>query len=158
MTYVRRTSANAYHEVMASGLLGERQKHAYEILYKHGPLTGNELSEQMGIPGQWKRCSELKKRGLAIEVGERECRVTGRVCIIWDVTDNPPRKVDDETRESSRQKIARLEAQIELLKRQLEWPVGIISTQIATGKKVSDEGIKWFNSSLELLRSTEAMR
>lgn len=153
MTYVRRTSANAYHEVMASGLLGERQKHAYEILYKHGPLTGNEMSEQMGIPGQWKRCSELKKRDLAIEVGERECRVTGRVCIIWDVTDNPPRKADHETRESSRQKIARLEAQIELLKKQLEWPMSVIAAQIVAGRTVSDAGISWLESTKKILSS-----
>lgn len=150
MSYMRRTSIDAYHAVMESGLLGERQKQAYDVLYKHGPLTGNELSKIMNLPGQWKRCSELKKRDLTIEVGERECRVTGRICIIWDVTDNPPRKSDDTVRESSRQKIERLEAQVEALKKQLEFPMSVIARQIAAGKKVSDEGIQWFEESKAL--------
>lgn len=151
MTHVRRTSIEAYRQVMESGLLGKRQKQAYDVLFKHGPLTGNELSKLMGMPGQWKRCSELKKRDLAVEVGERDCTVTGRNCIIWDVTDNPPRKADDETRESSRQKIARLEEQVEELKRHLEWPMSIIAAQIVAGKAVSDAGLKWFEGTKQLL-------
>ena len=154
MSYVRRTSLSAYHEVMASGLLGERQKQAYEVLFHHGPLTGNELSQMMGRPGQWKRCSELKKRGLAIEVGERECRVTGRQCIIWDVTEDLPRKADEAVRESSRQKIERLEGEILTLKKQLEWPVSIIAAQIVAGKKVSEEGLRWHERTLEILHNT----
>lgn len=87
---MRQTSIDAYNAIKESGLLGKRQKHAYNVLYKDGPLTGNELSELMRIPGQWKRCSELKKRRLAIEVGKRPCRVTGRECLTWDVTSNMP--------------------------------------------------------------------
>lgn len=94
---MRQTSLLAYTAIKESGLLGKRQKQAYEVLYAHGPLTGNELSEIMKISGQWKRCSELKKRGLAIEVGERDCRITGNLCILWDVTDNLPRKAISES-------------------------------------------------------------
>lgn len=90
---MRQTSVEAYNDIMVSGLLGKRQKDAYAVLYENGPLTGNELSLKMGIPGQWKRCSELKKRGLALEVGERLCSVTGRNCITWDVTDKLPTKL-----------------------------------------------------------------
>lgn len=88
----RLTSMEAYQEIQSSGLLGKRQKHAYNVLYEHGPLTGNELSEEMKIPGQWKRCSELKNKGLVIEVGERRCSVTGVNCYIWDVTGEFPKK------------------------------------------------------------------
>lgn len=90
---VRKTSKKAYELVLHSGLLGKRQKQAYHVLYECGPLTGNELSEKMGMYGQWKRCSELKKRGLAEEVGERKCSITGMNCITWDVTDLLPDRV-----------------------------------------------------------------
>lgn len=153
MAYVRHTSIEAYREVMTSGLLGERQKQAYEVLFQRGPLTGNELSKLMELPGQWKRCSELKKRGLATEVGERECRVTGRNCIVWDVTANPPHKAEVERSESSRQKIKRLETEIETLKRHLEWPMSVIAAQLAAGKAVSETGVQWFHAASALLQS-----
>lgn len=101
---IRDTSIKAYHEIQTSGLLGKRQKQAYNVLFEHGPMTGNELSKAMGMPGQWKRMSELKKRGLAKEVGERPCSVTGVNCIIWDVTANLPVKPEASKRKSQFQK------------------------------------------------------
>ena len=89
---VRETSLRAYEEIRDSGILSQRQVQAYEVFYKHGPLTGNELSDKMGIPGQWKLCSIMKKRGVLKEVGLKVCRITGREVIAWDVTDNLPRK------------------------------------------------------------------
>lgn len=88
----RSTSIQAYQAMLQSGLLGARQKQAYAVLFHFGPLTGNELSARMKMPGQWKRCSELKKRGLVTEVGERNCSITGINCITWDVTSNVPQK------------------------------------------------------------------
>lgn len=89
---IRQTSIEAFQEIQESGLLGKRQKHAYNTLYQYGPLTGQELSKKMGIPGQWKRCSELKKRGVCFEVGEKVCSVTGQKAILWDVNDKKPTK------------------------------------------------------------------
>lgn len=95
---VRRTSVEAYNDIQKSGLLGERQKHAYGVLYRLGPMTGNELSNAMGMPGQWKRCSELKKRGVVEEVGEKVCCITGRQAIAWDVNGKHPVKAKEDLR------------------------------------------------------------
>lgn len=117
---IRQTSVIAYNEIKDSGLLGKRQKHAYDVLYKKGPLTGNELSTYMNMPGQWKRCSELKKRGLAIEVGKRKCSITGKLALLWDVTNNlptkyNPKKTKDSIIKELQETIRILEARLELL-------------------------------------------
>ena len=82
---VRFTSLQALHAIRESGTLGQRQIQAYEVLHHHGPLTGNELSSKAGLPGLWKRLSELETKGMIKVVGERPCTVTGRNCVIWDV-------------------------------------------------------------------------
>jgi len=84
---VRSTSLKAYKEITESGLLAQRERLAYMTIYKYGPVTGKELSKLMGIAEQWKICSVLKKKGLAREVGKRNCKITGRECYIWDLTD-----------------------------------------------------------------------
>lgn len=91
---MRKTSVDAYNYIIQSGILSKLHTKAYKVLYEKGPLTGRELSVAMELEGQWKRCSELKKRGLAIEVGERECSVTGMLAYVWDVTDAMPQTVE----------------------------------------------------------------
>lgn len=110
---IRTTSIRAYEEIRESGLLGKRQKHAYRVLFHKGPLTGQELSREMGIPGQWKRCNELKLRGLAREVGEKICSVTGRNVLLWDVTSNMPKKA------KKKRGLAKIDEQIAKYKRTL---------------------------------------
>jgi hypothetical protein len=113
---VRNTSVSAFEFIKQNGVLGERQAHAYEVLYFCGPLTGQELSVKMGMPGQWKRCSELKKRGLAIEVGEAKCSVTGQLAILWDVTENMPSEAP-----KYQSRVQRLQEEINDLKRENEF-------------------------------------
>jgi hypothetical protein len=116
---VRHTSAIAWEEIQKSGILGKRQRHAYNVLYEFGPLTGQELSKRMGIPGQWKRCNELKLRGVVSEVGERWCTVTGRLAIIWDVNDKLP--VKPPVRITNADKIKVLEERNAELERFVKW-------------------------------------
>lgn len=85
-TEVKPTSLMAYKDLKESGLLSTRRWQAYETLYLHGPLTGQELGRLTGVPGMWKRCSELARIGVVTARAPRVCCVTGRVAIAWAVT------------------------------------------------------------------------
>jgi len=61
--------------------------------------------------------AELKDRGVVVEVGEKICSVTGKKAILWDVTDSLP--VEPPKRETSKEKIAKLEAENTELKKRL---------------------------------------
>ena len=63
--------------------LNERQRQAYETLKNGGPMTGQELSEAAGVPGLWKRISELKKLALVVSQGKSRCTVTGKNSVSW---------------------------------------------------------------------------
>jgi hypothetical protein len=114
---LRQTSLQAYEEIERSGTLGRLQGITYRLLYKDGPLTAQELCQAGGHAGLWKRLSELKEMGVAIEVGEKVCRVTGHMAILWDVTADLPRRMEIKTQESSRHRIARLEQEVAHLKK-----------------------------------------
>lgn len=93
----RQTSIDVYREIEAEGLLSKRRWEAYSTLFNHGPITAMETARK--IPGTLDhsispRFAELKRMGLIREVGERACRITGRNCIIWDVTNNLPIKFE----------------------------------------------------------------
>lgn len=81
---MRATSLRAYEEIRENGKLSERRWQAFDALFHHGPCTGQELCKIVGIPGLWKRLSELKRLGFAQEVGEKICTVTGMESIAWD--------------------------------------------------------------------------
>lgn len=83
---MRKTSLEAYQKLKESGTLSKRRWQAYDTLFHHGPLTGNELARYSGVPGMWKRLSELKKLGLVAMVGEKVCDVTGEKALTWDLT------------------------------------------------------------------------
>ena len=68
--------------------LGLMQRRAYQHLYHNGPATAKELGRDRKDAG-WgfsKRLSELERLGLVVEFPKRECHVTGRNAIVWDVT------------------------------------------------------------------------
>lgn len=87
---VRQTSIQAYEQIEASGLLSRVRWLVYAHLFRHGPLTGSELNNQMGGRGYHKRLSELERLRVARTVGRKNCAVTGRECEAWDVTANLP--------------------------------------------------------------------
>lgn len=97
----RRTSAEAYYEIKANGLLSKRRFEVYEELYLGGPGTQTEVVHRIwakrahglrrpGQPSFTPRFRELLKRGVIVEVCERPCKITGRNCIEWETTTNLP--------------------------------------------------------------------
>jgi hypothetical protein len=87
---MRHTSIIAFRKFQASGMAKTRRGEAYVMLYHRGPLTGSELAYYCRVPGMWKRLSELKTMGIAIEVGTRVCTRTRAVVYEWDVTAHVP--------------------------------------------------------------------
>lgn len=87
----RPTSWAAYNHLVASGGLPERQAEIYDIVWHHGPGTSAEIAQRAGR--EWtqsdtrSRWSELVKKGVLQEVGERSCQVTGYEKIVYEVTD-----------------------------------------------------------------------
>jgi hypothetical protein len=98
----RRTSADVYRQIREEGLLSEMRFTVYDALFIHGPATAGEISKgliQVGVPSGGGRAGpgnvsarlvELRDLGTAEELGEKECSVTGRNVILWDVTDQLP--------------------------------------------------------------------
>lgn len=94
----RQTSVDVYHQIVEEGLLTHQKALVYVHLFKHGPLTGRELTKAIAAPGETatsyhKRLSELRDLGVVKECPERECAVSGNVALTWDVTDALPTKV-----------------------------------------------------------------
>lgn len=93
----RRTSSQAHESVLGDGTIGKLQKAVYDHVYKNGPLTANELNVALAkpgekVPGYHKRLSELERIGVVTRTGARDCKVTGREAVTWDVTDSLPKK------------------------------------------------------------------
>ncbi len=102
---IRETSIEAYNKIKADGLLSERRWQVYDILFQFGPATGNELLIQFrkkygtlygNSPVVTSRLGELREMGVAQELRERQCSVTGHQAIEWDVTDRLPVKFEKE--------------------------------------------------------------
>lgn len=93
----RRTSLEAFDKIREDGLLSKTRLAVYDLLYFEGPLTGHEVDARLSNgsnrnPCYHQRLSELRDRGVAMEVGERQCSITGHKAIIWDVTEFLPQK------------------------------------------------------------------
>lgn len=97
----RQTSIDTYHRIEREGLLSERRWQVYDILFHNGPLTSSELfeifKEKYKSPFRYNanvhsRLNELAKRGVAEEVGDKCCSVSGNRVILWDVTNRLPMK------------------------------------------------------------------
>jgi len=106
---VRDTSLSAYKQIKEQGLLSERRLQVYSDLFRYGPCTANELylkmdrkvkSTQANIHP---RLGELRESGVVNEITQRQCDVTNRMAIVWDVNSKLPIKPKREL--SSKQKI-----------------------------------------------------
>lgn len=118
---IRKTSIDTYNAIKEDGLLGRLQFAVYDVIFKHGPLTQNELHRYYFADTQPRnvqpRVSELVDFGVVVAVGERDCKITERRCIIWDVTENLP--VKPKKKPSKDQIIANLKARVADLEAQL---------------------------------------
>lgn len=98
----RKTSVETYREIIMNGLLSKMRFETYDLLFEHGPLTANQLMElakylnpkktHQALESLGRRLSELRDLGTVEELGEILCPVTKRKVILWDVTDNVPKK------------------------------------------------------------------
>ena len=105
---MRETSLEAFRKIRDEGLLSERRFQVYATLYKYGPCTANELAKNFHLMNFnlaknvnmniVTRLGELRDAGVAREVRERECSVTGMRVIEWDVTDGLPVKPPKKTK------------------------------------------------------------
>jgi len=150
----RRTSVAAYTKIKDQGLLSTRRFQAYEALYHHGPLTAAEC---------WKKCpgaqidsirprmAELRDLGVIVEVGEKECSVTGMRAILWDVTEALPKKLDKKP--STTAEIKRLLIAARDL---LKWSATNIRTQVAIGRPISEPGLKWLQNTEKFLAEADS--
>jgi hypothetical protein len=101
----RETSAEALRQIEEEGLLRKVSLAIYKGLYDHGPCTGGELARDMKREHaklrlqtpDWltpravrARLGELRDRGAVRELEPRECGVTGRRVIVWDVSGKIP--------------------------------------------------------------------
>lgn len=96
----RTTSIEAYKQILNEGLLSKRRLKIYEILYYFGPLTASEVADRLkgtetiSLHGMGSRLSELRNCGVVQERGTKICSLTKRNCILWDVTDKTPLKIN----------------------------------------------------------------
>ena len=90
----RQTSIDCYNEIRANGLLSKRRFEVYEALLSSAPCTSSEAIRNakttFGVFGVSSRFTELRDLGVIYEVRTRECTVTGRNVIEWDLTDRLP--------------------------------------------------------------------
>lgn len=96
----RQTSVSAYNDIIDSGWVKAQHKAIYQYMYTFGPRTSGECFYEMNAGNPTKaltqsraRFTELRGMGMLREVGKRKCAITGRVVILWDVTDNKPKKL-----------------------------------------------------------------
>jgi hypothetical protein len=93
---MRQTSIEAYNKIKQDGLLSKRRLQVYDVVYAKGPLTVVEcckiLSNTMDTRSISPRFTELRNLGVFSEIGVRQCSVTGRNVILWDVTSLLPVK------------------------------------------------------------------
>jgi hypothetical protein len=96
----KKTSDEIFYRIKSEGLLSKLKWSVYEVIYKHGPITANEvwkfhlshLQQRSVTP----RTSELEELGVICEIIRRDCQVTGNNCVAWETTDNLPKNLKRE--------------------------------------------------------------
>ena len=90
----RQTSIDCYNEIKNSDLLAKRRFETFEAIFKSAPCTRQEALEHTNplnaLSLSAARFTELRRLGVIYEVRTRECSITGRNVIEWDLTDRLP--------------------------------------------------------------------
>ena len=88
---IRETSREAYRQLVESGVLRGKQAAILWLVVTHGPGTAAEILHRSSHDGNRNlaraRFTELAAKGLISEVDRRQCRITGRVALVWEATD-----------------------------------------------------------------------
>lgn len=88
---IKRTSQLAYEGLVASGQLKGKCMRVLNALVENGPATSGEvlnayISGATNVNAWRGRFTELQARGLIRQIGERPCKISGRLCIVWAPT------------------------------------------------------------------------
>ena len=91
----RQTSIDCYNQIKSEGLLPKMRFEVYSALLLMGkPSTTREVYATMDVIKQEAtRFTELRDMGVIYEVRTRECSITGKNVIEWDLTDKLPTKI-----------------------------------------------------------------
>lgn len=90
---IRDTSLEAFRQLGASGVLSVARWEVYSATFEHGPHTSGEAFDRLSTHDKRHPLSQsravftwLHDAGLLRVVGKRPCGVSGRACLVWDVT------------------------------------------------------------------------
>ena len=75
---VEPTSAAAYREIQAEGIVNAAQQEVLALLKAHGPMTGTEVDAASGSASSHKRLAELERLGRVRVECVRPCNISGR--------------------------------------------------------------------------------
>lgn len=136
----RQTSIDAFRQIQESGVLGKYQFMIYNALFEAGPLTSMEVTVQCGRSGNdvrsiSPRMAELRDMGLIIEVGKKQCSITGRTVLAWDVTSKIPNG-ERIKKKTSKQIIEELRTENDELKTKLNEALSHLSARREQSKPV----------------------
>ena len=107
---VRQTSIDCYNQIKANGLLSDLRLLTYHAMLNSAPCTAGELQKyielnEIKVKHSWKLLSQLRDLGVIYEKSIKECSVTGRSVIEWDLTDKLPIKKENKPIVTKKQKI-----------------------------------------------------
>jgi hypothetical protein len=91
----RQTSIDCYNKIKQEGLLSNMRFKVYEAILRKAPCTSGEAfatmtTKENQISQSRARFTELRELGVIYEKGEKQCSITGRNVIEWDLTDRLP--------------------------------------------------------------------
>lgn len=83
---IQQTSLFAFKEVQPK--LPRSRRKVYDQIALQADATNNELSHQLNIPINQitPRTNELRKAGLVMFARTRACKMTGKPCMAWKLT------------------------------------------------------------------------
>ena len=117
----RQTSIDCYNEIKEQGLLSNMRFKVYEAILRKAPCTSGEAfatmtTKENQISQSRARFTELRELGVIYEKGEKQCSITGRNVIEWDLTDRLPVNVKSSNKTKQQKKNLALKSLRELYK------------------------------------------
>ena len=118
---MRQTSIDCYNQIKEQGLLSNMRFKVYEAILKKAPCTSGEAfatmtTKENQISQSRARFTELRELGVIYEKGEKQCSITGRNVIEWDLTDRLPVNIKNTNKTKKQRLDAALNALRELYK------------------------------------------
>ena len=118
---MRQTSIDCYNQIKEQGLLSNMRFKVYEAILKKAPCTSGEAfatmtTKENQISQSRARFTELRNLGVIYEKGEKQCSITGRNVIEWDLTDRLPVNLKNPNKTKQQKKNLALNSLRELYK------------------------------------------